>query len=122
MFNLSSFLLGVAVVFIGGAIASLIGKITEYGEENAALIYCNFWWYAPIAILQVLWYYRPIRTMSQRDFKEAFETVEKLYKKHPDWTYDIRQIYKNIYSMRWNADRKNHPIRSRLKLIVIVKK
>ena len=117
MFNLSSFLLGVAVVFIGGSIVTLIGNLTDFGDGEATVLYCNFWWliFANIFILIKWWWenLRPIWIITEQTMQKLKNINRLEYMKH---------LFKNVYLVPIYK-REARPILGRIFwAIVIVKK
>lgn len=117
MFDLSSFLLGVAVVFVGGSIVTLIGNLTDYGDGEATVLYCNFWWliFANIFIV-AKWCWdniRPIWFCTEQEMQKLKELNRLTYMKH---------LFKNAYLVPIYK-REVRPVLGRiLWAVVIVKK
>jgi hypothetical protein len=119
MFNLMSFLIGVAVVFVSGSIVTLISNLLNYDDREAALLYCNCWWLIFVFIIKWLWEHRLIMGVTKEQYERIIRVATK---EHPEWTFDPKHIFGNVYSVTWSADKTKYPIRGRLRLIMIVKK
>lgn len=120
MFNLMSFLIGVGFVFAVAFTIFLIGELTDWYDSDDAIVYFMLGWFGVIVgIIKWLWEHRLI----QRVTKEQYERIINVATdKHPDWTFEPKHLFGNVYSITWNCDKANHPIRSRLRMITIVKK
>lgn len=113
-FNLFSFLLGVAVVFIGGSIVTLIGDLTDFGAGEATALYCNFWWL--IFSVPVKWCWnniRPIWFVTEQEMQKLKELNRLTHMKH---------LFKNAYLVPIYK-REVRPVLGRIFwAVVIVKK
>jgi hypothetical protein len=114
MFNLMSFLIGVAVVFVGGSIVTLISNLLNYDDREAAFLYCNCWWmiFATIfiGIKQIFF---PFLIITEQEM-QRLKKMNRLE--------GMKHLFKNVYLVP-QYKKEFHPVLGRiLWAVVIVKK